>query len=245
MTTFAIGSIVWREYTWPFVQSLYRLVQLRPETNMLMLSGDALVSRARGIVATRFLKHEKEDVLLFIDSDIFFQPQDAITICEQAHAIGGIVGAAYTVRRANGSFPACMLKPDEPVTFYDPDGPDLVDVEYVSGGFMAVSRMALKAIVKDSNKFGDTLLHQKTNLEHYPLFHQFGGETAIADLSEDWAFCFRARDASVPIKLNPKIRLRHIGQTGFHMEDMVTQYPENGIVRVTRRGDDYDAVMVG
>ncbi len=242
MTTFSVGSIVWREYTWPFVQSLHRLTQLAPMHGLLMLSGDALVSRARGIVATRFLKHETEDVLLFIDSDIFFDPRDAIKVCEQAHEIGGIVGGAYTVRKGNGSFPACMLRVGEPVTFYDPDGPDLVDVTYVSGGFMAISRKCLNHWADYFDGDNKALLHAGTNLEHYPFF--LPREKDGLYLSEDWAFCDTMRYLNTPVKLNPKVRLRHIGPYGHHMEDMVTSYPENGIVKVTFDGTDYTAEMV-
>jgi hypothetical protein len=236
MTTFTVGSIVWREYSWPFVQSLHRLTQLVPTHGLLMLSGDALVSRARGIVATRFLKHEKEDVLLFIDSDIQFHPLDAVRVCEQAHEIGGIVGGAYTVRRANGSFPACRLWPDTPVTFFDTQGPDLADVEYLSGGFMAIDRSVLEKVVATM----PTLLHAGSSMEHYPLFHQFEDR----EESEDWCFVARARDVGVPIRLNPKVRLRHIGAFGHKLEDMLTEFHENRVIKVTRVGDDYVADAV-
>lgn len=218
---------------------MLRLLQARPDTNVLLLAGDALVSRARGIVATRFLRRESEDVLLFIDSDIHFDPADAIRVCEQAHDLGGIVGGLYTVRRGDGAFPACLLSDGQATTFYDQSGPDLVDVEYLSGGFMAISRAALERVVQGD---GVTLLHPGSKLEHFPIFRPFA--MGDIELSEDWAFIALARRAGVPIKLNPKVRLRHIGQVGFHLEDMVTAYPPNGVVRVTRNGDEYRAEML-
>lgn len=246
MTSIAIGSLIWREVTWPHHVSMLRLMQQRPDINPLVLAGDALVSRARGIVATRFLKTETEDVLLFIDSDIQFDPRDAVKVCEQAHEIRGIVGAAYTVRRGEGSFPACMLKQGEPVTFYDPYGPDLVDVEYLSGGFMAISRRVLQQVALYSANVVEggvpKPLHEGTGLEHWPMFRPFS--KGSIELSEDWAFCERARVIGLNIKLNPKVRLRHIGQVGFHMEDMLSTYVPNTIVRVTFDGKDYTAENV-
>jgi hypothetical protein len=239
VTAIAVGSIIWREVTWPHHGSMLRLVQARPDINVLMLSGDALVSRARAIVATRFLRRESEDALLFIDSDIHFDPSDAIRVCEQAHELGGVVGGMYTVRRADGAFPACLLPDGQATTFYDANGPDLVDVEYLSGGFMAISRAALERVVQANDV---ALLHPGSKLEHHPIFRPFA--KGDIELSEDWAFIDLARQAGVSIKLNPQVRLRHIGQIGFHTEDMVTRYPPNGVVRVTRNGEQYRAEML-
>ena len=40
-------------------------------------------------------------------------------------------------------------------------------------------------------------------------------------LSEDWAFCQRAKDAGFPIWLDPSIRLAHHGDYAFTLEDLL------------------------
>jgi len=55
-----------------------------PLFSVRMERGDALIERSRSILATKFIKDNTEDVLLFVDDDIIFQPQDAVKmyVCE-------------------------------------------------------------------------------------------------------------------------------------------------------------------
>lgn len=239
-TTFCLGSIVWREYTCPHHISALQLMKMRPDCNPLILSGDAAVDRARAIVATRFLLQEKEDVLVFVDSDIQFDPRAFVRIAEQAHEINGIVGGLYTVRRENGAFPACKFLDGQTITLYDLDEPDLVAIDCVSGGFMAIPRTLMQTLAETSE-----LVESGAGYWMYDWFSPFVRKSDNLKMPEDWAFCERARAAGFPIMINPHVRLRHYGSVGFHAEDMVTTFPENGIVRVTRSGDDYAAEMVG
>src|SRR3990167_3346871 len=85
-----------------------------------VVNGDALVSRSRSIVASSFLR-SKADVLLTIDSDIWFRPGDAIKLCEEALEFDFIAGLYLT--RGLKKQSALLLPLDTPVVFQDDSKP--------------------------------------------------------------------------------------------------------------------------
>ena len=213
-----LGSVVYREIRMPHYWSMLRLRELCDETGIELeegiVRGDALVSRARSIAASAFLRSDA-DVILSIDADIEFRPIDAISLCKKAMD-KQIIGAIYMTRNIN-SQPAMML-PDEPVTF-DPSSPP-VEVPYVSTGFLAVTRKpfeTLTQVVPLCHKtWGPTAFWP-----FYMPFYKPWPEDDYIYLSEDWAFIDRAKDAGYAIWLDPSIRLTHWGDYGFTLEDLV------------------------
>ncbi len=57
-------------------------------------------------------------------------------------------------------------------------------------------------------------------------------------LSEDWAFCQRARDAGFDCWLDPSIRLGHMGQTMYTLEDLIREPKQSARVLKLQRGAD-------
>lgn len=180
--------------------------------------GDALISRSRSMVASTFLRSDA-DVMISIDSDIWFRAEDAIALAEKAVEYD-MIGALYMTRNLNTQ-PALML-PDGGVSF-DP-GAQPLQTPFVAGGFTAVNRRVFEAL-----SAGLPLCHQGwsnrgVDTSFWPFYMPFVIPSATEGsiyLSEDWAVCQRARDAGFQVWLDPSIRLGHIGSYMYTIEDLL------------------------
>src|SRR3972149_2702034 len=199
--------------------------------------GDALVSRSRSIAASAFLR-SKADVLLTIDSDIWFRAADAIKLCEEALEYDFIAGLYLT----RGTKKQSALRPpvDVPVIFQDDSKP--VEVRYLSTGFMAVSRKGLEKTMEHSKvphcPKGMSHLGQDTSF--FPLYMPYvipdDGPEENLYLSEDWALCQRAKDAGFKMWLDPSIRLGHVGQEMYTLEDLLrTPKPDPKPIKIVQK----------
>jgi 2-polyprenyl-3-methyl-5-hydroxy-6-metoxy-1,4-benzoquinol methylase len=171
---------------------------------------DALIDRARCIEASNFLRDpERGDVLLFVDSDMQFEPHDAVRIVKDAVEFRSIVGAPFIVRSQRYPRPAVRLFPGQRIEM----GSDPVQVKYVSTGFMAIHRNVLEAVAKK-------LPLARSGLDWiWPFFMPM-----IADdgeyLSEDWAWIARAEKLGFKTWLDPRIRLSHWGRRAYTIEEL-------------------------
>lgn len=212
-----LGSAIWRQVEVAHAQSLAELAVAAHTHGVQLLTsparGDALVSRARSRVASRFLGTDA-DVLLTIDGDIVFHPSAALRLCLLAEEYD-LVGACYNTRSTPPNV-AVNLPLDQQVTFAKDSAP--VPVPYVSSGFMAIHRRVFA-------KLRDTLplCQNKSPDPFWPFYMPFvaehEGETIY--LSEDWALCQRAREAGFGVWLDPTIRLGHVGDTLYTLEDLL------------------------
>lgn len=237
-----VGGIVGRYYEPDHVGSILRLLPaLNAETGRPAVYrprfNDALLDRARSRNATEFLVESDADVHLSLDSDIVFEPGDAIAICKAALQTKGIVGGQYITRRKGGRhcFPTSLLPDGVTVTYGESH--ELVPAKYVSGGFVAVHRKVFETL-RDGPKM--PLLHGKESaMAFYPFYQPFwvdGNEEKIY-LSEDWALCERARRAGLPVHLDPGVRLLHLGMHPYRLEDMLQPPLPVQEMRLTREGD--------
>lgn len=222
-----IGSVVWRAEEEGHSQAMRQLWVALTKQGVDFTDGtvvgDALVSRARSIVASSFLRSDA-DVLLSIDSDIWFRPQDALRISEMAMSMD-VVAALYMTRNM-ATQPALMLPEGEEVIFSADS--KLTKVPFVSTGFVAVHRRVFETVRRDLPLCHKGWSDRGADTSFWPFYMPFtipweGDEHMY--LSEDWAFCQRARDAGFDCWLDPSIRLGHMGQTMFTLEDLI-RYPK-------------------
>ncbi len=105
-----------------------------------LVVGDALISRSRSAACTHFLEDELQlPYMLFIDDDITFTPQDVGTILTHLKNGYDIIGGIYAVRGAS------QLSSYGYNGRLDVDG-KIHEIEYLSTGFMGISRRALEKI---------------------------------------------------------------------------------------------------
>lgn len=179
-------------------------------------TGDALISRSRAIVVTRWWSETNDDVFLMADDDIVFKPADAdrlVDLCRSGH---DIVCGAYAVH--DGGHLACRFLPGTGDITFGPEQPPL-EIEYAATGFMAVHRRVIDALVATL-----PLCHANQPWSFYPLFQPALVENEGAGgwewLSEDWSFVRNARALGFKCWLDPQTRLTHMGGAPISISNM-------------------------
>ena len=187
-----------------------------PKMHVRFESGDALIDRARGKVATRFLERPEYEVLMFIDDDILFDPLDAVLLAKDVYEGGfDIVGGAYVKKQKTQTNLAIKLLDDNKALKFGKEG-GIYECRMVSTGFMAISRRVIEEMVKRE------VVHKCAG-DFYPFFMP---EERFMDgywnyLSEDWAFCERARDLGFKVHVDTRIMLKHAGRYEYDQDDML------------------------
>jgi len=166
--------------------------------------------------------------MLFIDTDIGFEA-DAIERL-RSHKLP-IVAGLYPQPGARSL--ACELLPGTTRVVFGEEG-GLIEVTYVAAGFLYVRREAYETI-RDQLKL--PLCNTRFGRGCWPFFQPYWVEEETADrgqetettnaaqgirhryLTEDFAFCERARRAGLKVMADTTIRLWRVGSYGFGWED--------------------------
>jgi hypothetical protein len=210
-----VGVPTWRQVEAGTTQSLVMLEREAAKRGVALtwriLEGDALISRARSRLAGLFLRSNC-DVLLSIDSDVIFEPRDALALADKA-TVYDVIGAMYLTRAQPQ--PATMLPVGQDVRFATGAAP--VKVEHLASGFYAVSKRVVRALSD-----GQTVCDEDSGMPYVPLYQPVVGEIdgKAVYLSEDWAWCQRVREAGFGVWLDPGVRLRHVAASPLRLEDM-------------------------
>lgn len=192
-----------------------------PKIQFHLLDGDALIDRSRGRVATDFLLNSTDDILLFLDDDIVFNPVDIrklILECQENDL--DILGASYVTKTDNGStFTFMAIENVQDIPFGKSGG--IAEVRMFATGCMAIKRRVLQKMA-DS---GTAHLCNNQTINFYPFFMPM--EKVINNcwnyLSEDWAFCERARELGFKCWIDTTIKLGHIGPRIYDWDSLVQE----------------------
>lgn len=188
--------------------------------------GDALIDRARSMEASRFLLKSNAEVLLFLDDDIIYDPLDAVKMVRHVHEGKDIVGGAYTLKTEGGGQFTTKLLP-ETKSIVMGEGGGLYEVRMVATGFMAVHRRVFEKV---SKKIPFCSVREMDGF--WPFFQPFPKFIEENNkwfyLSEDWAFCERAREEGFKVWLDSTIKLKHAGRTTYSWDDF-TREPKKDV----------------
>lgn len=215
-----IGCPIWRhtEMEWHVAMTQFYALAFNLGIHFydMPMVNDALIQRSRSRSASDFLKTDAQ-VFVQIDGDIAFNPIDVLKIAEKAFEYN-IVGGAYVKRMQEKTELAIRTwKPTE-IEFTDDQHP--VEVEFLSGGFYAVHRRVLETMLRTHAR-ELPLCHAK-DMAFYPFYadklYKEGDNTLF--LSEDWAFFQRAREAGFTSYVDPTVRLGHVGNYTYTLEDI-------------------------
>ena len=193
-----------------------------PELVHRVQGNDALISRARSKVASWFLQEENVgDVLMMIDHDISWQQGDLRHIAEQALEGRAVVAGIYPKRAFGKGFPVIFT--DDVEGEYQIGREGLIAARYVSTGFIAIHRAVLEQLASTLPKVNVA----DEGEEYWPFFLPMLAEQGedVSYLSEDWAFCVRAREAGFRIYASTRPRLEHEGTHTYRMADARVQIP--------------------
>jgi hypothetical protein len=199
-----------------------------------LTGGDALITRARSRMITRFLQDTTHTHLLFVDADIGFQPAQALRLLRAGK---DVIGGVYPLKGLDFDRLRAAAKADAPdlqaaslgyVVRFPPDPDRSVQVDdegfgvvaYVGTGFMMISRQAaqrladahpeLRVRMPDMAGSGGPA-GQMVNLLFAEMIDPETGE----HLSEDYAFCRRWQALGGEIWADFRTPMTHVGHAAY------------------------------
>lgn len=193
--------------------------------------GDALITRARGRMAGKFLDQTEHSHLLFVDADIGFAADQVFRLLEADRDVAGgvypakrlhwdkvkrAVAAGLTdIEAASLSYVVRFLP--TPTNSVELDDFGFGEVAYVGTGFLMIKREALRRLA-DAHpelraRHGD--IAGKDAPEAVMLFDTMIERETGQYLSEDYAFCRRWRDHGGRIFADFHGRFTHVGHRSY------------------------------
>lgn len=208
--------------------------------NFAWLSNNAVIDRARNLLAAKFLASDATH-LVFIDGDIGFEPEQLIALVRQMQADDSlaVVGAPCPKRRVNWTLVASAaakgLAADNPaalerfsgvfaIDLVDPAGQFRMDqpieLVRVGTGLMAIRRDVIETLCQRHPELRYTAdqLDRDSGLtagQLTALFQPLIDPDTGHLLSDDYAFCHRVRAAGFRLWLAPWMRTTHTGPARF------------------------------
>jgi hypothetical protein len=208
--------------------------QLQIENRFSFLFNESLITRARNYLTDEFLRTDYTH-LLFLDSDIEFDPQDIITLIALDKEI---IGAAYPKKSINwgnikkaitknpnieadeleqlvGEYVFNPVPGTERFSVYEP-----VEVLEIGTGYMLIKREVFAKFKEAYPQFEYKPDHLgSANFDGSRKIHAYF-DTVIDPvsqryLSEDYMFCQWCRNIGVKVWLCPWMRTKHNGTYAF------------------------------
>lgn len=202
------------------------------------ITNESLIPRARNILADEFMRSDMTH-LMFIDADIKFDPMSVLMLLgiSVTHPDQfDVLAAPYTKKKINwekvayyfdkvedkkdlamlsGEFAFNMADENQQMTFDRP-----FEVTAAGTGFMLIPKYVLTAYSETYSMMKYRPDH--TNIEHFSgdrevtaFFHCDIDPVSKRYLSEDYYFCFKAREMGKKVHLVPWIELSHNGNIDF------------------------------
>lgn len=230
MSVFVAPSI-WREINVVTATRLFVAMSGAPQAEKVIwapLWNDALLGRSRSILTSEFLKTDA-DVMVIIDEDIVWDdPADFWKIVEGCRDTHGIYGGAYVTRSTQPHL-SSRVYPGTEYAFAQGPVRRPVEIQYLATGFFAVHRDVVEKMrgARFEDADGGHLMAEVTlgaDRPFYPFFSPFTVEEADGQrhyLSEDWAFCNRARQLGSPVHMDQSIVLKHMGLYPYTVKDLL------------------------
>jgi len=177
---------------------------------VLELHGTSQIDIARSFMLTAALAYPV-DVFVFIDDDMDFDPRDVERLADVARETGGVVGAPYSVRSPGGPIVGGFDAVDT-VGFFE-QGAVYPAAGVIGMGFTAIARAALERL--------DALPEYAERRCAEGLVRPYFQKHVVDGfwLQEDHSFCHAVRQAGGRTDLDTRIRVKHVGEYGYGIED--------------------------
>ena len=215
-----------------FTQSLINMTKVMRDNDVDMtfsaMFNESLIQRGRNALAHNFVKREECTHLMFIDADIKFNPQDIIGMID---ADCDIICGIYPKKEINWQGVANAAKNNVPVQNWKHYTGSLVvnlvgyegsvtvpidkPVEIWNGGtgFMLIKRSVLTKMAETLPSYNNDVQilgsEIKDRIVEYFACAIEPGEERL--LSEDYYFCWKAREAGFKVHAAPWAQLGHFG----------------------------------
>lgn len=175
------------------------------------LYGFSQIDVARNRLASEALA-DGFDELMWIDSDIAFEPQSVQRL--RSHGLP-IVCGLYP-KKADREWASQLLPGQGPITLGEGGG--TIEVLYAATGFLLVRRQVFQEVQRQQ-QLPSCFWRGKVPTVPYFLPMVVPSGDGHVYLGEDFAFCERVRRSGFPIFADTSIRLQHIGIYGYSWED--------------------------
>jgi len=214
------------QYMISMLRLVVHLASTSTSFSLLTPVGESLITRARNSMVKKFLATDCTH-LLFIDSDIEFQPEDVTNLLATGHRL---VAGLYPKKHINWDNVRDAVADKEPnLQAHAADyvvNLDIGEHECTNGcvavrelgtGFMLIERSVItdmQAAYPETRYLSDS--DEDRGEETYALF-----DCVIEDgryLSEDWTFCHRAKAIGIQPYAYLHAKLKHIGKFSYEGE---------------------------
>jgi hypothetical protein len=197
------------------------------------LWGHSDIARGRSVIATEALA-EGFDELMWIDSDVVFEPRDVDRL--RRHGLP-IVGGIYPLK---GKRKLAITALERETTLVFGKGGGIVELKHVATGFLHTRRSVYDAI-RAHHALPTCRSDKPCGIVPYFLSQIVEEDGESSYLGEDFSFCWRARRAGIGIFADTTIRLGHVGSYTYGWEDAGTERPRAPTFRMAISGKARDA----
>ena len=224
------GGLVTQTYMTSVLKLTQHAARGEFDLDVMLLGGDALISRARSLLVAVMLDNPRATHLLFIDADIAFDVEQVLRLLRFDK---DFVAGFYPVKQIDWQQVPRRALEGEPLTsagltyvgtLCDGDALRLEDgfatAVYAGTGFQLIRREVFRRMMAAYPELRFRKAHEATSriLPSDGLFALFDcliePETGVY-LSEDYAFCRRWRAIGGEIWLDTRSRLTHSGPQSF------------------------------
>lgn len=182
--------------------------------------GSSAIDIARNIRASDAVR-DGFDSVLFIDSDMMFNPDDAVTLFRSPEPV--IAGVYAAKKLGNGQLNACFEDESQPIRF-GPWATAPYPVTKVGAGMLRIKTAVLRQMVTALDLPYCRMAERFAWPFFQPVVVDEDGEKRY--FGEDYSFCWRCRQMGVTPKVDTSFRVYHIGDYAYGVEEASGVYIE-------------------
>lgn len=192
---------------------------------------ESLIQRARNNIATRFLEEKESDVLLFIDADIHFNPQEIYDMLLLDKDIIGAVTPLKGINWQNIRLASLLDKKVNDIPHFggyynvnvDYSKPEIAEkiknnepfeVDRIGTGVMAIKKNVIEEMSKKVESYNCDIVTGNHTRKVYNFFPVEVKNNRL--MSEDFSFCNIAKELGFKVHATAYPLLCHTGTNDFY-----------------------------
>lgn len=232
LATPCYGGVVTQGYMQSVIGVMRRASEDGYDVTLGLLGQDALITRSRNTLLAHFVALEQASHILFIDSDISFEPalvhellSSNKPFCAASYPLKTLywdAAAATRLRNGESAETAALRYVGELCVGAEAerDGA-LATATYAGTGFMLIARAVVEQMIQAFPETAYRSIHSYQQdapdppLRPYALFECMIDPATGTYLSEDFAFCRRWRSLGGKVWLDTRSSLTHTGPSDF------------------------------
>ena len=164
--------------------------------------------------------HDGAESILFVDSDIAFDPRDALRLLERPEPVISGVYAKKGMREMASVFAEGVNE-----VLFGVDAKEPYPLRYAATGFLRIRASVLRRMITELKL---PLCNTQWGRGLWPFFQPLAvpqGPDAFHYLGEDWAFSYRLGQIGITPLADTSIRLWHWGRYGYTWEEAGSSAP--------------------